>query len=141
VTLRRRYGQAPKFIAVLELQKSGNPHLHVLIDRFIEQAWLSSAWVAVGGGRIVDIRWVRIRSVSRYLAKYLTEELFFSAPRRSRRITCSRSITLFPVTPPKHAWTFLKKQIDIIFALMKTSAIAIDRDDEGELQGFSVLQL
>jgi hypothetical protein len=36
--LRRKYGSAPKYIAVLEFHENGKPHLHVLIDRFIEQA-------------------------------------------------------------------------------------------------------
>ncbi len=47
--LRRKYGSAPKYIAVLEFHENGKPHLHVLIDRFIEQAWLSAAWDGVGG--------------------------------------------------------------------------------------------
>jgi hypothetical protein len=41
--LRRKFGRAPKYIAVLEFHKNGKPHLHILIDRFIEQAWLSAA--------------------------------------------------------------------------------------------------
>ena len=61
--LRRKFGTAPKYIAVLEFHQNGNPHLHILIDRFIEQAWLSAAWDAVGGGRIVDIRFVDLHRV------------------------------------------------------------------------------
>src|SRR5438270_3056637 len=37
VYLLRKYGKSIKYIAVLEFQKNGNPHLHVLVDRFIRQ--------------------------------------------------------------------------------------------------------
>ncbi len=53
VYLARQYGRV-SFIWVMELQKNGNPHLHVLVDRFIHQKWASRTWDAVGGGRIVD---------------------------------------------------------------------------------------
>ncbi len=94
VYLHRKFGNAPKYIAVVELQKNGNPHLHILIDRYIEQAWIKSAWEAIGGGFKVDIRYVDIHRVSRYVSKYLTDDLLFSAPAGTRRITCSHSIKL-----------------------------------------------
>jgi hypothetical protein len=87
--LRRKFGSSPKYIAVLEFHENGKPHLYVLIDRFIEQAGLSAAWDAVGGGRMVDIRFVDLHRVSRYLAKYLTVDLLLSAPKGVRRVTCS----------------------------------------------------
>ena len=52
VYLKRKHGQPVKYIAVVERQKSGVPHLHVLVDRFIPQKWISSAWSRLGGGRI-----------------------------------------------------------------------------------------
>src|SRR5262252_1030801 len=48
--LWRRFGQRVEYIAVLEPQKSGIAHLHVLIDRYIPKQWLDKAWNAVGGG-------------------------------------------------------------------------------------------
>src|SRR6266567_669164 len=94
VYLRRHHGGSPQYIRVLEFQKNGNPHFHILIDRCIEIEWIRKAWVAVGGGYMVDIRLVDLLSVSRYLSKYLTKDLLMSAPLRSRRVTTSRGIKL-----------------------------------------------
>jgi hypothetical protein len=90
--LRRKYGCAPKYIAVLEFHDNGKPHLHVLVDRFIEQAWLSAAWEAVGGGRIVDIRFVDLHRVSHYLAKYRVLSARLRSVRQGRH--CSEAVTL-----------------------------------------------
>jgi hypothetical protein len=93
-SLRRKFGESPKYICVLEFQKSGNPHLHILVDRWVKQEWIKESWQAVGGGQHVDIRFVDIHRVSRYLSKYLTKELLLSAPLRSRRVTTSHGIQL-----------------------------------------------
>ncbi len=93
--LRREYGRAPSFIAVLEFTKAGLPHLHVLLDRWIDQGWISRTWDRLGGGRICFIKQVKVVHVARYLSKYLSKELLL-APKGSRRLTSSRSIKLFP---------------------------------------------
>ena len=41
---------------------------------------------------MVDIRYVDVHRVSRYLSKYLTKELLMSASLRSRRVTTSRGM-------------------------------------------------
>jgi hypothetical protein len=51
VYLLRKHGKSIKYIAVLEFQKNGNPHLHVLVDRFIRQRWISMVWSALGAAR------------------------------------------------------------------------------------------
>ncbi len=86
--LKRKFQVSITYIRVLEFQQNGNPHFHVLVDRFIPAAWVKKTWQAVGGGRIVDIRFVDIHRISRYLSKYLTKELLLSAPKRSRRVRC-----------------------------------------------------
>src|SRR5262249_40846173 len=83
--LKRKFGATPAYIRILEFQQSGNPHPHILIDRFIIQSWLQQAWQSVGGGLFVNIEWVDVHRVSRYVSKYLTKELLLSAPLRSRR--------------------------------------------------------
>lgn len=94
VYLQRQYGRV-SFIWVMELQKSGNPHLHVLVNRFIHQAWASRTWDAIGGGRIVDVRYVDIQRVKAYLAKYLTKPWEQMAiPARKRRCSASQDICL-----------------------------------------------
>jgi len=56
VYMQREFDQTVPFIAVTELHKSGVPHLHVLLDRFIRQKWISRSWDALGGGKIVYIK-------------------------------------------------------------------------------------
>ena len=85
--LKRKLHRAPKYIRILEHQKNGNAHLHILLNGYIPQEWISNAWASLGGGQIVDIRRVTMRSVSHYLSKYLTKQMLLSAPKRSRRVT------------------------------------------------------
>lgn len=97
VYLKRRHGQTVTFIAVMEAHKSGVPHLHVLVDRYIHQKWISNAWSALGGGRIVHIERVKnLGGMGRYLGKYLTKEMLLSARHGVRRYTTSRNIHLGP---------------------------------------------
>jgi len=63
--LRRKYGVSIKYIAVLEFHKNGAPHLHLLVDRFIPQGWISQSWSALGGGQIVHIKFVDVHRISR----------------------------------------------------------------------------
>jgi|SRR5690242_9349245 len=135
--LRRKYGVAPKYIAVLEFHKSGVPHLHVLIDRFIEQAWLSRAWEAIGGGGIVDIRFVDLHRVSRYLAKYLTLELLLSGSQGARRVTCARGITLLEKPSPAD-WRLLKTTIFHLYSRLFPLVSRLQYDEENTLVGFVV---
>jgi hypothetical protein len=109
--LKRKYGECPAYICVLEYTQSGRPHLHVLLDRYIPQAWISTVWSILGGGRVVDIRRVTIKNVSRYLSKYLTKDMLCSAPRGARRITSARSIKLFPKLVSGVKWRLLKLSI------------------------------
>src|SRR6266404_4998604 len=74
VYLFRKYHASIKYISVLEFHKSGLPHLHILLDRYIPQAWISESWSALGGGSIVHIKQVDVHRISHYLAKYLTKE-------------------------------------------------------------------
>lgn len=136
--LRRKFGIAPKYIAVLEFHENGRPHLHVLIDRFIEQVWLSQAWEAVVGGRIVDIRFVDLHRVSRYLAKYLTLDLLLSAPKGVRRVTCSRGIVLLPRTASPLSWSLLRTGIRYLYSRLFRLVIAVRYDDDGNLTSFLV---
>jgi hypothetical protein len=135
---RRKFGLAPKYIAVLEFHENGKPHLHVLIDRFIEQAWLSQAWEGVGGGRIVDIRFVDLHRVSCYLAKYLTVDLLLSAPMGIRRVTCSRGIVLLPRTASTLSWSLLRTGIQYLYSRLFRLVVALRYDDDGSLTSFFV---
>jgi hypothetical protein len=99
-SLSRKFGESVDYVGVLEFQKNGVAHLHLLLGRFIKQDWLSDAWSAVGGGVVVDIRQVDIHRVTAYLSIYLTgdkvKHTLKLLPVRARIFTTSRSIRLWP---------------------------------------------
>jgi len=139
VYLQREYGVAPQYIRILEFQKNGNPHFHILIDRYIARKWIQAAWVAVGGGWMVDIRYVDVHRVSRYLSKYLTKELLMSAPLRSRRVTTSRGIKLFAKTPTETTWTLIRVPISRLFEVHARDVIASSFDEDQLLESFTAI--
>lgn len=136
--LHKRYGQAASYIAVVELQKNGTPHLHVMLDRYIEQAWVKHVWEEIGGGFMVDIRYVDVHRAARYVSKYMTKELLLSAPHGTRRITCSRSIKLLEKPPKTHNWDMLKSPISELLRRLMPIASLIKPDSEGFLLEFTV---
>ena len=138
VYLLRKYGSSIKYIAVLEFHKNGNPHLHILLDRFIKQQWISEKWSALGGGRIVDIKFVDVHRISRYLSKYLTKELLLSAPPRSRRVTTSRGIRLLEKRVSEIAWRLLELSIFHLYWRYRASVQDAISDETGLLFQFSI---
>ncbi len=137
--LKKRFKQAPKFISVMEFQKNtGMPHLHIIIDRYIEQAWMKRAWMEAGGGEHVDIRGVSMRAVSHYLTKYLTKELLCSAPKRSRRVTVSRGITLNEKPAKTHTWSLIWRSIYVMWNGFGGIVDKADWDADLVLWSFSI---
>jgi hypothetical protein len=100
VYLAREFGESLDYVGVLEFHKSGVAHLHLLLGRYVRQAWLSQAWSAVGGGVIVDIRFVDVHRVTAYLSVYLAGEKIKHTLKllamRARIFTTSRTIRLWP---------------------------------------------
>ncbi len=146
--LRRRFKKPPVFIKVVEFTKKGFPHYHILIDRYIEQQWISHTWDQLGGGRVVWIRRAKIRHVSRYLGKYLTKDLLLSAPKGTRRITTARAIRLFPKFRPEIFWALVRSSIWFLLAVHRDAAterqremfqvVGIELDEESYLRAFAV---
>jgi hypothetical protein len=139
VYLQRECGVAPQYIRVLEFQKNGNPHFHILIDRYIDLEWIRRAWVAVGGGSQVDIRFVDVHRVSRYLSKYLTTDLLMSAPLRCRRVTSSRGIKLLEKTASETTWTLVKVTISRLLDVYGRAVSAVWLDDDQMLESFTAI--
>jgi len=139
VYLRREYRVAPQYIRILEFQKNGNPHFHILIDRYIAREWIQAAWVAVGGGWMVDIRYVDVHRVSRYLSKYLTKELLMSAPLRSRRVTTSRGIKLLEKAPTETTWLLIKVPISRLIEVYAIDVTTSAFDEDGLLESFTAI--
>ena len=134
--LKRKYGQSVTFISVLEPQKSGHAHLHILVDRYIDQRWISYKWRAVGGGSMVDIRQVDIHRISAYLSKYLTKELLLACHHsKYRRYTTSRDIKLF-AKPTKGAWVLFPIPIEEVLKRISRCILEIKSDASGAIDWF-----
>lgn len=92
--LTRQYGDL-SYIWVREEQEDGLPHLHILVDRYIPQEWLSARWAELGGGEIVDIRRIdRVQKAAHYVGKYLTKDALSGFPDGIRRYGSSSDIEL-----------------------------------------------
>lgn len=149
--LKRKFEMPPAYICVLEFTQKGMPHLHVLFDRYIPQAWISHVWDSLGGGRICFIKQVTINNVTRYLSKYLTKDLLLSAPKGARRITTSRSIKLFPRFNSGIVWEFVRQSIWNCLAEQRMKGftlqadlfrfISIEMDEETFLKSFELHNL
>ena len=138
VSLLRRYGVAPKYVAVLEFQKAtGLAHLHIVIDRYIPQAWAKEAWQAVGGGQHVHIRHADAHRIAPYLAKYLSKELLLSGVPGMRRVTTSRTIKLDEKKQSEYCWEVCRSSIDRMYVFFRDLAIEEVHSD-GELESFGI---
>ena len=138
IYLKRYFGSSPRYIRVLEFQENGSPHFHLLVDRYVPWAWLQEAWQAVGGGLFVNIKFVDVHRISRYLSKYLTKALLLSAPLRSRRVTTSRSIHLFEKQPSETKWEFLRVPILVLYDRHKQRLFSAKLDEDSALESFSI---
>jgi hypothetical protein len=82
------------FVWIREEGESDNPHLHLLVDRYLPQAMLSKTAQRVGLGEVVDIRRVNARNAAKYVTKYLTKGALHDLPDGARRYGSSQDIDL-----------------------------------------------
>lgn len=136
--LKRKLHRAPTYIRILEHQKNGNAHLHILLNGYVPQEWISNAWASLGGGPIVDIRRVTMRSVSHYLSKYLTKQMLLSAPKRSRRVTTSRGLKLNPKILSEWTWTLVSVPVGRLYEFYWKNATDVCYDEEGKVTAFEL---
>lgn len=114
--LARRHGESLRFIAVVEMgHRTSHLHLHVLVGQYIPQQWVSEVWNTLGGGRIVDIRYVDAHNVARYLAKYVTKGSF-PRPllRRLRQFTASVKTWVDVKVKKDWSWSWMQCYLDDI---------------------------
>jgi hypothetical protein len=88
---------------------------------------------------MVDVRFVDVHRVSRYLSKYLTKELLMSAPLRCRRVTTSRGIKLLVKTRTETTWTLVKVSIFSLREIYATEISAISFDEDQVLESFTAI--
>lgn len=136
VYLRRKLGHTPTYIRILEFQKNGNAHFHILLNCYLPQAWVSDVWNRLGGGRIVDVRRVDMHRISHYLSKYLTKEMLLHAPKRSRRVTCSNDVRLFEKQEKIHTWMVSRVPIVQLFDFHRSEVTRIEQDTDRHLVAF-----
>lgn len=135
VYIERKLGKPLVFISAVELQKSGHPHLHLLIGSFLPQAWISSVWDSLGGGKIVDIRRVKMRRVAAYLAKYITDNAMCDYPPRVRRFSTSYGLALFDKNKSQGNWRLIRAGIEILRKY--ASGVEEERYDAERLLSFT----
>lgn len=131
VYLAREFRRPIKFIAVLEFQKNGNAHLHILVDRYIEVNWLRESWKSVGGGWRVNMIVIDMHRIAIYLSKYLTKDLLNTCPPGKRRVSVCRAIVLFAKKVPG-GWRFLRTSFWVFFNVYAESAFDVELDGQGE---------
>lgn len=63
-----------KYIWVIEFQKNGNAHLHILLNQFLPIQAVREVWTHIGGGHIMRVENVKnIYGISVYLSDYIVK--------------------------------------------------------------------
>ena len=70
--LKRKY-PGVKYFRVVELTKSGRPHFHILLDRFISHEWVTENFPPVGGAKVNWEKWIDQQNVFSYITKYVSK--------------------------------------------------------------------
>ena len=138
VYLGRYFDESIDYVRVLEVQQNGNPHYHVLINRFVPQHWISETWAKLGGGAVVDIRMIYDEHrISHYVTKYLTKQILLSSPAGTRRVTTSRSIRLFDRLK-RPGWRLFRSGLERIFEIYRENVVAVSFHENNVLLSFAV---
>ena len=123
--LRKKYKNF-KYIAVLELQKRGAIHYHVLNNlRFIEKDYLTKLW----GHGFIDIRMIKgSRKVGAYLSKYMTKNSLNKKFKGKRTYFTSKNLIR-----PRVFYKDIASQIK--FKLLQTTTPTFSNSYESMMQG------
>lgn len=97
--LRRAYGDVSYVLIRHEGDDNGRAHVHLLVDRYVPQEWLSQAAAEVGLGEVVDIRRVDARNAVHYLSAYLGRGALADLPKGTHRYSSSEDLDLDPWNP------------------------------------------
>ncbi|HUS20187.1 MAG TPA: hypothetical protein VMZ25_11110 [Terriglobales bacterium] len=134
----QKSGYRITYIRVLEFQKNGTPHLHILMNQGMPFQWIQETWQQCGGGLFVNIKQVDVHRISHYLSKYLTKELLLSTPKGTRRVTTSRNIQMFSKTDTGQTWKLLKTNIGFLYERIRDHVLEAEADEENYLCFFSI---
>jgi hypothetical protein len=102
--MTRRLGRRLTYFGTVEIQRRGNPHLHLLTrdSGYVAKAVLAAACTGAGFG-FVDIRQIAPGAGVQYVTKYLHKSAGQPMPRGARRIRRSRD-WLVEVPAIKGSW-------------------------------------
>lgn len=65
-----------KYIWIVEFQKKGNAHLHILLNVRLDIDFVRKEWVKIGGGTMMKVEKIKsIERVSSYVSTYITKGL------------------------------------------------------------------
>lgn len=118
---RKAYRAGVQYVAVVEHHRSGMPHMHLAVSRYMPRRVVQRWWVVAGGGPQVWISYRDPGRAGRYVAKYLTKQLMGELsgnrfPLRVRRVQVSRGVRLFPPPEGKKGWRMIRASIDAVAA-------------------------
>ena len=120
------------FIAVVELQGNGNPHLHLLVGSYLPKAWISAAWQSLGGGWATRIQHADLHRVAAYLAKYVTDQSACDLPPGTRRFSASRGLAIFDRSKGDGVWQLVKTNIEHLRSVaIEVAAEAFQTEADG----------
>lgn len=121
-------GEKLKYVWVIEFQKNGLAHMHILLNQFLPIEVIREVWVHIGGGHIMFIDEVsNLQSVSRYITKYLCKEFNSEFERRltfrffEKRYSISQSCE----RPPKITQKMFDKDTDNSEILIKLKEMGL----------------
>jgi len=142
LSISRKFGKF-KYCWTLEAQPgTGMPHMHVLLDRYVNQKWLSGTASHAGFGSICDIRKVKDNAVMGYVVKYTTKGLGSSylerllKELRGRRVGFARGMAL--EAPETKHWVAMgvaemKDSSEQILRRMELALAAAGKKTEGSV--------
>jgi len=112
--ITRKYGKI-KYFKVIEPQRNTKmPHFHVLINRYVDKAWLGTVLESCGFGPICDIKLVRNEKIMSYVLKYVRKGIksveFLDAllECRGRRFSFSRGMVMLAKIASLHPVHFYR---------------------------------
>jgi hypothetical protein len=107
--MTRTFGRV-EYVWVVEPTRAGYAHMHLLVNRYIPQAWMSVNWLKVtGDSRIVHVERLTGRRAAAYLAKYVSKEatrrLASAGLKRRRLFGRSKGVKFDSFMPGGKGWT------------------------------------
>lgn len=106
-----------QYVKVLEFHKSGSPHFHVIVDRFLPVNILRALWQKAINDVLGKSGWngnvhvkanLTKKSASNYIAKYVVKTAKELKPRQKARLwSKSNKIAIFPKKEPSKEWVLI----------------------------------